>query len=86
MTDDHCLWHPCTQALKCDWQEFLYESGGNELAACNDTSHRPASPNGNVKIGTEADISVLVRQHRSRGEVKVLCQTPLQWIVHASFD
>lgn len=36
MTDAHCLWHPCTQALKGDWQKFAYESEGNELGACND--------------------------------------------------
>lgn len=27
MTDAYCPWHPCTHALRGDWQEFAYESG-----------------------------------------------------------
>lgn len=37
MTDAHCLWHHCTQALQADWQKCAYEmGGGDEFEACND--------------------------------------------------
>lgn len=73
MTDAHRSWHPCTQALKADWQEFAYErvegvGGVNQWHAMTcpvAPPHRPErvqSPFFTPDGYRDGDISVIVHQ------------------------
>lgn len=80
MTDAHCLWHPCTQALKGDWQKFAYESGGNELGACNDmccsADQSMFIPHFSLPKGAEKKTFLSVSIITKGGERVAFCQIP----------
>lgn len=80
MTDAHCLWHPCTQALKGDWQKFAYESGENELGACNDmccsADQSMFIPHFSLPKGAEKKTFLSVSIITKGGERVAFCQIP----------
>lgn len=79
MTDAHRFWHRCTQALKGDWRKFAYDSGGNELGACNDMCRRADQsmfiPHFSLPKGAEKKTFLSVSIITKAGERMALCQT-----------
>lgn len=98
MTDTHCSWHPCTQALKGDWQGFAHESRGKWISGMQWhvlwprlTDQSMSNPNISLPTGTEMETSLSLSISTKAEEILWHCakltsldhtHTPVQFTTH----